>query len=158
MGDADSVAVSLYLRGLVPNLTLHLPAPFLRDKRCFADTDAGRTSNRYHIRATSMHGLDGLGELQMAIDKGANVTTEDGPGMGPFFARNGRVARDAGALVAFTYGAKGSAALKDGGSASTMGTFLKRRGTIPYEDCDMQMAFRASAWHYNLTDNRLSTL
>lgn len=161
---ADSIAVSLYLRGVVPNLTLHLPAsfhPFCEGSfgsGAFAETDAGRTANRYHNRATAVHGLDGPGEIREAIAKGAQVTTEEGSGMAPFFIRNAKVAADADAMLAFTYGVRGQPALKDGGTANTMATYLKRRGTIPIPDADMQVAFAACAWHYNLTDNRLYPL
>ncbi len=153
---ADSLAVSLYLRDIVPNLTLHLPAPF--SFRAYDETDAGRTANRYHVRAKMVHGLDSLDEIQQAILKGAQVTTEDGPGMAPFFIRNAKVAADADVMLAFTYGVKGQPGLKDGGSADTMRTYLKRRGTIPIPDADMQVAFAVPAYHFNLTDTRLYTL
>lgn len=157
---ADSVAVSLYTRGIVPNLTLHLPAAFLDN--AFDDTDAGRTANRYHVRAASITGIDGLIEIRNAIDKDARVTIETGPGFTPFFARNERVAQDADVMLAFTFGVAGHPALKDGGTADTMRKFLARRDphveTAAKQGVDTYGLFRAAAYHFNLTDNRLYAL
>ncbi len=165
---ADSVAVSLYLRGLVPSLTLHLPAPFKGDR--YEDTDAGRASNRYHIRATSIHGLNGLAEIREAIQRGATVTEETGSGMAPFFTRNAKVAADADAPLAFTYGVRGESALKDGGTAHTMDAFLKRRTKVEAalkataDTHDLNGVIHGGwtrtmhAYHLNLTDTRLHTL
>ncbi len=121
---ADHLAVLAYLDGSVPNLTLHLPAewPGHGFKETGSRFDTGRTSNWYHSLWSEARGVSSLGEIQLAIEKGAEVHT----GAGGFKERNTDIARQADVMLAFTFGQ--GAELKPGGTADTMGKFLARRG------------------------------
>jgi hypothetical protein len=120
---ADHVAVRLFLKGTVPQLVLHLPAPFEGGR--FRDTglrdaakNPGGTANYYHGLFREKTGTDSLAELGTAIAMGARVTVSSG-----FFARNALVA-EADACVAMTFGA--GPVCKDGGTANTLGSYLGR--------------------------------
>jgi hypothetical protein len=122
---ADHVAVTLFLEGVVPRLTLHLPCPFASSADGFEDlgahldwkTNPGRVANLYHRKFTERTGISSLAEIAAAIERGAEVNS--GGGM---FGRNGRVAR-AGAALALTFGV--GRVLNDGGTAHTMKAYLK---------------------------------
>ena len=163
----DHCAVELFNRGFVPELTLHLPAPFLRtpERYAYKDTDAGRVSNRYHVAFTEARkagGVSGISlvEIARALENPrCTVTEENGPGFAPFFVRNAKVANDADVLLAFTFGVVGKPDLKDGGSADTMRAFLKRfpaRGYIHANGFPSMPPLRA--YHFNLTDRVLYRL
>ena len=126
---ADHVAVTLALEGVVApsELTLHLPAP-LRDGQFDETARDGKVSNHYHRLFRARSGIDGVGELEAAIRAGASWSVNPGG----FKARNSDVARDAGLLLAFTFGSgeawkakvhqdvtAAGAGLKDGGTADT---------------------------------------
>jgi hypothetical protein len=128
---------------------LHLPAPFTGG--FYHETHrAGRVCNHYHFLFKEKTGRDSLDDIVEALNRGAEVTIEDGPieSYSSMFARNAKVAASADILLAFTFGEPNSPALKRGGSSDTMATFLRRRKTRP----DLK------AFHYNLTDSTLYTL
>ncbi len=121
----DHVAVALFLEGVVPALTLHLPCAFVSASEGFLDLGSnmgwymnpGGTANAYHRKFAKRTGVASLAEIAAAIARGAKV--EAGGGM---FGRNDRVAR-AGAALAITFGA--GRVLNDGGTAHTMKTYLQ---------------------------------
>jgi len=160
----DHCAVELFNRGFVPELTLHLPAPFPRQSIVFAPTDAGRTTNRYHSVFTDvLDNMDprvvrnSLVEIANAIQNPrCTVTEENGPGFAPFFVRNAKVAKDADVLLAFTFGVAGKPDLRDGGSADTMRAFLKRMDLPPGHTTGIPIP--VTAYHFNLTDRVLYRL
>lgn len=135
---ADHVAVALFLNKTADKLTLHLPAEFRNSK--FVETrgrfDTGRTTNYYHKNFQRACYVDGLREIQRAIDAGAETTT----GPGGFKARNLLVA-DCDLLLAYTFGTETTlntpgdpgwddhrlAGLKDGGTAHTWNNSNARR-------------------------------
>lgn len=135
---ANHVAVALFLNKVADRLTLHLPAKFRNSK--FVETsskfDAGRTTNYYHKNFRHACNVDGLREIQRAIDEGAETTT----GPGGFKARNLLVA-DCDLLIAYTFGTDTTlnrptdsgwkdhraAGLKDGGTAHTWNNSNARR-------------------------------
>lgn len=132
---ADHVAVSLFLKGAVKELTLHLPAKFENGR--FVETpgkgnfDPARTANYYHRQFKEKTGIDGLAEIATAM-KTPGCTVEVTPG---FKERNTLVAREGRLLVAYTFGdgaktetlrqgeegyaSSSAAGLKDGGTADT---------------------------------------
>jgi hypothetical protein len=120
---ADHVAVELFNRGIVPKLTLHLPAPWQGDKyqdngtRNFR-TNPGGTANYYHRLFSSRMQRNTLGEIQTAINRGATIV----PGEG-LYERNRSVSRS-DAVIAMTFG--DGPTLKEGGTADTMGRYLDR--------------------------------
>ncbi len=154
---ADHLAVLAYLDGLVPNLTLHLPAEWAGHgfKETSSRFDTGRTSNWYHSLWSEERGMSSLDEIQRAIEKGAKVCT----GAGGFKERNTDIAREADAMLAFTFGA--GAQLKDGGTADTWGKFLAKRDAKAHE-----MAMNGAPWpssaypayHYCLNQHLLYAL
>lgn len=129
---SDHLAVRAYLDGHVTELLLYLPAPFVDGR--FVPTphvrfNPGRTIQNYHEDFSRRCGLDSIGELVAAIDKGAQSTVIEG-----FHNRNLEVAQAARSVLAFTFGrgpsgdfdaqdagfTKAAAAgLKDGGTAHT---------------------------------------
>ncbi len=117
----DSFAPSIYLAGHVPNCNLHLPAPFDMEFGAFYETSkTGEISNYYHKKFAAF-GINGLKDLKLAIEKGANAKYYDG-----FFVRNNIVASESDILIAFTFG--DGPVLKDGGTAHTMSRFIKEKG------------------------------
>ncbi len=164
---ADSVPVYLFNTKQVSHLTLHLPCAFDTARALFDEaTDVGRTLNHYHKAFAAVCGHSSLDDLVYAILNGADVTVQPpASGYGPFFARNAWVARDSDVLLAFTHGEKnGDGNLKDGGSAHTMQTYLKRRGVEDapvYDEGPIAMGaypFEAPAYHYCLTNRKLYSL
>lgn len=160
---ADHLAVQLYLDGSVPDLTLHLPAEWTGHgfKETSSRFDPGRTSNWYHSLFQRDMGVDSLAEIQRAIEKGATIQT----GAGGFKERNTDIAREADAMLAFTFGQ--GAVPKDGGTADTWAKYLDRREQI-WEDhteyvsnlaeaetpCDEQRP-QMPAYHYCLNQLKL---
>lgn len=112
---ADHLAVYAYSNGAVEALTLHLPAPLIRNAHgrvmyqelegANVKTHAARIANYYHRRFSEIVGYDTLEELfEICQDPYVTVTEEPtSPGMGAFFARNKRIAELANAVLAYTF-------------------------------------------------------
>lgn len=99
---ADHLAVRLFLDGVAPALTLHLPASF--GARGFLENshdryDAARTANYYHRQFSQSARVPSINEITQAIAKGAVVRVTPG-----FKQRNTLVAAEAQGLLAFTFG------------------------------------------------------
>jgi hypothetical protein len=115
---ADHLAVDVFNDKQAASLTLHFPAPFLRDTSlsgpAFAPTDAGRTANHYHQEFTakflgnSTFPWNSLFDIDWALDEGAKHTVSDGS-----HARNFLVGQ-CDWRIAFTFGE--GAVPKDGGT------------------------------------------
>lgn len=112
---ADHLAVYAYISGAIDALTLHLPAPLIRNAQGRAmyqelegpnvKTHTARTANYYHRRFSEMIGYSTLDELY-ELSESPYVTITEEPvsaGMGAFFARNKRVAQSANAVLAYTF-------------------------------------------------------
>lgn len=119
---ADHVAVRLFLTDCTDALTLHLPASWdwerggflnAESNRSGRDPDPARTATYYHTRFSRVIGVDTLAELEQARRKGAVLIPHAG-----FHMRNRAVARDATALLAFTWGLSLEEP-KDGGTKHT---------------------------------------
>jgi hypothetical protein len=124
---ADHVAVNVFNKGLASKLRLHLPCAFDASVPEFEDagvedwmTNPGRISNLYHRKFSQKIGQDSLKQISDAIDLGAEIVIGGG-----FHERNTRIAKDATHLIAFTFGSGDT--LKDGGTADTLGKYLKLR-------------------------------
>lgn len=149
----DSLAVRLFNAGYVKALTLHLPAPFVStgvDTGQFAETtraDCGTIANRYHRLFTEGVSFNSLHDLTTAIAGGAKVVVTPG-----FKERNTLVARDADALLAFTFGSRGKVA--DGGTLDTVTKHLARRKAL--EDKGELHGLRA--YHFDLNSKLLYRL
>lgn len=94
---ADHVAVRLFLDKVVPELRLHMPAPFIRE---FSGHPDAAIANRYHQAFSGAVGCDSLGEIASAVTAGARLV----PGPFGFLDRNTSIARDCDVLLAFTRG------------------------------------------------------
>lgn len=104
---ADHVAIWAYGTGLVKNLILHLPAPFVSGRFQGPNMGAGQTCNYYHKLFSEAMGFDSLGHIKQAFMYQSSVAiTEEpaGPGYGAFVARNRKVADTCTHMVAFTFG------------------------------------------------------
>jgi hypothetical protein len=130
---ADHLAVRAFLDGHVESLILCLPARFERG-RFVPDASVrfnpGRTCNGYHEAFSRCLGIDSLGEIERARERGASLVVEPG-----FHQRNIRVAATASHVLALTFGSMRApadllpdapgftnaplAGLKDGGTAHT---------------------------------------
>ena len=116
---ADHIAVRLNLTCCI-SLLLHLPAPFkdgvfveLESSR----SETARVANYYHNKFSNLCALDSLAELSTAIRSGAKIVVTPG-----FKERNTKVAHDADAMIALTFGNKNR--IKDGGTADTCRKYL----------------------------------
>lgn len=115
---ADHLAVMLYLEGHAEALTLHLPAPFNGVHFIGQERSSAGAANYYHQRFSKTIDSNTLKELSWAIEKHAKVTQQPyGSHYGGMFARNALVARDAEALIAYTFGPGDVPA--DGGTRDT---------------------------------------
>ena len=100
----DHLAVTLFLQGQVPALTLHLPAPWKPDvKACFVEDlkvkgDPGNTSNKYHREFSKKLKENTLSHIDSARLVGAKFIVHNG-----FKNRNAAVAKESQYLVAFTW-------------------------------------------------------
>ncbi len=128
---ADHLAVHHFLRGCGKSLTLALPCSWDFTNRRFADTGSydwrtnpGATANKHHLSFSTRCGFRSLDELHEALSR-PNCTFDIGSG---FHDRNTYIAERCDALIAFTFG--NGAILKDGGTADTMGKFLKLHGSV----------------------------
>lgn len=122
---ADHVAVSLFLKGFVSELTLFLPAALDNAHKEFVQRsgpqDAGRTANYYHSIFSKVRQKNSFEDFESARQKGAIFYVNPAG----FKARNSQVAQSADALLAFTF--SGGKNPKDGGTADTVRKFLDRR-------------------------------
>jgi len=116
---ADHVAVKLFLDGSVKQLELHLPAPL--DGGIYTGPDrnsSGSAANYYHGLFKRITGVEGLKEIEKAIERGALVTFEpEAPGYAAMYARNKKVAGSSNAMLAYTFGEGDVPA--DGGTKGT---------------------------------------
>ena len=128
---ADHLAVRLYLDGDAGQLIVHLPAPLAAGKFAGpAAESAGSAANYYHARFKKATGVDGLAELQQAIDRGASSTEQPAAvGYGAMFARNALVAKAASAVIAYTFGDGDVPA--DGGTKDTWEQIRGERVHVP---------------------------
>lgn len=122
----DHLAVRMYLKDLTPELILHLPCEWDKKKKRFKDTgvidfkaNPGGTANYYHDKFGPIVGIDSLQDIHDAIKKGAKVIVTQG-----FMERNTKVAEDASAVLAMTFGQ--GAYIKDGGTADTVKKYFNR--------------------------------
>lgn len=96
---ADHIAVDLFLRNIIPSLTLYLPAEFKNEK--FIENgfkSPGSIANYYHQRFSSKSGRNSLKELTLSQLKGARFHIYDG-----FHQRNFEVAKS-DIILAYTFG------------------------------------------------------
>jgi len=114
---ADHVAVTLFLRGKVDGLELHLPCEW--NEMMFVDTgvyywklNPGRTANAYHKQFSKHIGRSSLAEIEDAIGKGAKVHVYKG-----FHERNTAIALSCDKCICFTWDA--GAEPRGGGSLDT---------------------------------------
>lgn len=161
---SDHIIVSLYLEGLVPTITLHLPAEWTGHgfRETGGQYDTGRTSNYYHSLFSTAVGIDSLGEIQQAIEKGATVKS----GAGGFKARNTDIANESDTMLAYTFG--NGPVLKDGGSADTWAKFgakVQRMFATAYDNyeespcgCQNNYPDPVDAYHFDLNSRRLYTV
>ena len=127
---ADHLAVRLYLDGDVKHLVLHLPAPFVDGKFQGERESAASAANYYHDMFRRNAGVDGLADLAAAVAKGAKVTEQPvAKGYGAMFARNALVAKQADAVVAYTFGEGDTPA--DGGTKDTWDQVKGARQHVP---------------------------
>lgn len=92
----DHIAVTLFLKGYISKLTLHLPDHWSFENRAFAEkTFAGKTLNKLHQQFSKILGRDTLHEIDDALKRGAHFTTSTG-----FFERNTSIARNSNVLYA----------------------------------------------------------
>lgn len=112
---ADHVAVTLFLRGKVAGLELHLPCAWDAAKNQFVDTGSshwaanpGRTANAYHRKFTTVLGRSSMNEIATARARGAVFATHDG-----FHARNTVLARECDRTISLTW-AEGDAPTSGG--------------------------------------------
>lgn len=146
---ADAVAIQLYLDGHVEGLTLHLPCAFQMDQNDATwhfdrDTQEGRRLNQLHSAFSGVTDTDPWCDIARAISKGAETTVSRG-----FHARNRLVAKDAGALLAFTFGEVRG----ESGTGYTWRHFLAR----PRADSGEPTARgRQDAFHFDLTTRVLT--
>ncbi len=101
---ADHLAVQLFLQDRCAALELYLPAPF--DGRFVGPGGSSASAaNYYHDRFSAVIGQDTLGQLSLAIEKGAAVHAQPVlAGYRGMFARNTLVAKAADAVLAYTFG------------------------------------------------------
>jgi len=121
---SDHVAVNLFQRGIIKNLTLHLPAPWDSKQQQFLNNQAsgwilnpGETSNYYHRQFSQTMGFNSLQQLEQARSMGAEMIHFPRRA-DPMQERNQRVANQATQVLAMTFGS--GAEVKDGGTAKTV--------------------------------------
>ena len=101
---ADHLAVKLFLEDKVQGLKLRLPAKIKDNYFEGGYGTAGGTSNYYHSKFSTLLGINTVGEIQKAIEKGADVTYETEKSNRAMFIRNEKVANESNAMIAYTYG------------------------------------------------------
>lgn len=117
---ADHLAVQLFLDGHVSRLTLHLPAP-MTDKFHGPYKSAASAANYYHQTFSERIGVDTLNQIVLASEMpGCTGSVQpEQAGYGGMFARNGKVAADANAMLAYTFGLDKQPADGGGGTLDT---------------------------------------
>ena len=137
---ADGIAVRLYLNNRIPNLKLYLPCEYENGE--FSDDDVfGRiasTITHYHSQFEKETGQNSLKEIQLAIDKGADVTVING-----FKNRNTYVSMS-NYILAMTFGDKEY--VKKGGTWDTINKYLQRIKEESLTD---------GSFHYNLNEMKM---
>lgn len=154
---ADHVAVKLFLNKEVPKLKLFFPCRFDESTVQFDPTplneherqrgySTGDTANKLHARFSRKMSTNSLGEIHMAIKKGAVVVVPKGG----FFGRNALVAQS-DILLAMTFG--DHEWVKDGGVVEKDGK-VKMGGTVhtvmTYLDRVKKYGFFDKSFHYDL--------
>lgn len=116
---ADHVAVWAFGTGLVKELTLHLPSPFVNGEFIGKYGTSGNACNYYHKLFSNVMGFDSRHHLVQALmHRGVSLTTQrDAMGYAAMFERNKLVAADCTHMVAFTFGTGDVPA--DGGTKMT---------------------------------------
>ena len=137
---ADSIAVKLYLNNRIPNLKLYLPCDYENGE--FSDDDVfGRiadTITHYHNQFEKETGQNSLKEIQLAIDKGAEITVING-----FKNRNTYVSMSH-YILAMTFGETNK--VKRGGTFDTISKYLQRVKDESLTDL---------SFHYNLKEMKM---
>lgn len=129
---SDHIAVDLFLKGEVNRLMLYLPCKWDEKKCQFIDLgeddwikNPGKLANQRHRSFSKQLHRNTLHDIQMAIDKGATVIIGEG-----FHKRNLELAKDAQALIAFTFTSEMSSGTKFTWNASKLDSQLKRHHLI----------------------------
>ena len=152
---SDHIAVDLYIEYIDVNSTFHntfneitksslklnlfLPVKF--DRNRFDENEikypfnCGSTLNFYHKSFGNIIKVDTLSQLSICIENGAIINSGKG-----FHGRNTQIANSSDDLLAFTFG--NGCKLKDGGTKDTWDKFMKRKN-------------RGTAYHFNLTENKM---
>ena len=137
---ADHLAVRLYLNNRIPNLKLYLPCEYENGE--FSDDDVfGRiadTITHYHNQFEKETGQNSLKEIQLAIDKGAEITVING-----FKNRNTYVSMSH-YILAMTFGETNK--VKRGGTFDTISKYLQRVKDESLTDL---------SFHYNLKEMKM---
>lgn len=137
---SDHLAVRLYLSNRIPNLKLYLPCDYEGGK--FTDDDIfGRiadTITHYHNQFEKETGQNSIKEIQLAIDKGADVTVING-----FKNRNTYVSM-CHYILAMTFGEKNK--VKRGGTSDTVQKYLNRIKDESLTD---------NSFHFNLSEMKM---
>ena len=137
----DHLAVRLYLNNRIPNLKLYLPCEYENGEFLDNYSDFGRiaeTINFYHSQFEKETGQNSLKEIQLAIDKGADITVING-----FKNRNTYVSMSH-YILAMTFGEKDK--IKRGGTWDTIKKYLdrvKQEGLPDY------------SFHFNLFEEKM---
>lgn len=133
---ADHLAVELYMTHKCEELTLHLPAPWSHEHKCFVGGrgTAGSAANYYHNLFSNVLGKDTLEEIDLVLHGGAQYTfQQEAQGYRGMFARNALVAAESDGMLAFTFGEGEVPA--DGGTLDTWNKHMsqyKKHFSIPY--------------------------
>ena len=111
----DHIAITLFLRGDIDNLTLYLPANFT-DK--FDSSYEGSQLNKYHQQFSERVGFNSLEQLKEAIARGVKTRVFNN-----FYTRNAEVAKSK-VIIAFGW--------EESPSGGTQNTIKSARGTVHY--------------------------
>lgn len=122
----DHLAVVLFLEGHAKKLTLHLPAPLVNGVFIGPYKSAGSVANYYHGRFSGVLGYSTIAQIVAAAERpDCDGTYEpDAPGYQAMFDRNRKVAANAEAMLAYTFGPGPKPA--DGGTLYTWDLFDSR--------------------------------
>ena len=120
---ADHLAVRAYLDGHVKHLVLHMPFT-TKHAKC------AQVSMYYYDRMYVVTGINVRADINAAIKKGAEVTTQpDTQNYSPMANRNKLVANDGDLLIAYTFG-EGDVP-KDGGTEITWNMSQGKKIHVP---------------------------
>jgi hypothetical protein len=103
---SDHIAIDLFLDGFVNSLILYLPCEWNESQCKFMEnskneSDPGSIANLLHVKFGNEVQKNTLRDIQMAIDKGAEVHIGNG-----FLSRNLQIANSVDKLIAFTFDKK----------------------------------------------------